>query len=71
MQAAGLHVAADQVFQAGLVDGNAALAQQGDLRRVHVQTHDVVAHVGQARSRHQPHVTGTHDRDFHACTPSK
>ncbi|MDT4849708.1 hypothetical protein FQZ97_838350 [compost metagenome] len=66
MQAAGLHVAPHQVFQARLVDGNAALAQQGDLRRVHVQAHDVVAHVGQARPRHQPHVTGTHDRNLHA-----
>ncbi len=71
MQAPGLHVAAHQVFKARLVNGNAALAQQRDLGRIHVQAHDIVAHVRQARSRHQSYVTGTHDRDLHACAPSK
>ena len=60
-------VAADQLFEARLVDRNPAALQRPDLGRVLVDADDVVAVLGEARARDQSDIPGSDDRDFHEC----
>src|SRR5665647_926426 len=47
------HIAAHRVLQAGLKDGDAAIFQNLDLGRVHIQAAHIGAHFGQATARDQ------------------
>src|SRR5262249_41332713 len=58
-------VAADQLLEARLVDGDAALLEHRDLGLVDVDAEDVVAALGEARPGHQTDVAGPDDTQFH------
>jgi hypothetical protein len=65
-QAAAPAVANDQVFEARLMERQAAAVQLRDTRRVGVHAHHVVHQLGQARRRHQADIAGAVHRD--RCT---
>jgi hypothetical protein len=65
-QPACLDVSFDDRVQPGFVNRNATLFKDANLLRVDVQAQHIVAHFCQARGRDQPHVSGTHNRHFHA-----
>ena len=64
-QAPAGKVGAHQRLQAGLVDRDLALFQTLDLVRVHIDAGDLVADLGQTRTRHQTDIAGPEYRDFH------
>jgi hypothetical protein len=64
-QAAGFNVGLDQFAQAGLVDGHAAVVEDGDLGGVDVEAADAVAEVGQTGAGDEADVAGADDGDVH------
>src|SRR5439155_14391928 len=66
-----LAIAADQLLEARLVDGHPAGAQYANLGVILVDTNDVVAAFGKTRTRNEPDIAGTNDRDFHPFCVSK
>jgi hypothetical protein len=58
-------VAAHDLFQPGLVDGQHVAAQVGDLGRVRVDAGDVVARLGEARAGDEADVPGSDHSDAH------
>ena len=67
-QPAGGGVAADHVFQAGLVNRHAAALQQGDFGWIDIQAQHLIADFGQTRAGDQAHIAAANHRDFH-CAP--
>ena len=65
--AAGGAVARHDFFQARFMDGNAAAVEQGDLLCVQVEAKNVVAQFRQAGARHEAHIAGADNGDFHGC----
>ena len=63
-------IAADNFFEARLVDGYLAALQGPYLRRVFVYAHHVVAVFGKARAGHQPNVSTPDDRYLQLLTPN-
>ena len=59
------HVLLHQLFETRLVDRDAALLQQLDLRRVIIHTDHLVADLGKASAGDQPDVAGPDDRQLH------
>ena len=68
VQAAGGGIAQHQLRQAGLVNRNLALVQAGDARCIDVDARHAVAHLGQARARHQADVAGAEHADLHGVS---
>ena len=68
---AGGHVLRDKVVEAGLIDGNAAGLELGDLAGVLVDAGHVVAEVGEAGARYQTHVAGSDHDDTHGNSLSR
>ena len=65
VESAGGDIAANQVFQTGLVNGNPTRPEHFDLFGVVVDAKDLVSHLSEASAGHQAHVTRTNDCDFH------
>ena len=65
LQPAAGHVAGDQLGQPRLIDRNVPAVEHVDLPPVVVDAGDVVARLGQAGARDQPHVTCPNHSDFH------
>ena len=60
-----LHVAADELLEARLVDRDLARAERLDLPLVHVDAADLVPGLGEAGAGDEPDVTRADDRDLH------
>ena len=58
-------VARDHVRQVGLVNGHAAVLQDGNLARINVEPQHVVADLRQAGAGHQTDVSGANHGDLH------
>src|SRR5690606_34807652 len=58
-----------QFFQPRLVEWHNALAQLFHLRGIDIDTHDLIARLGQTGPCHQADVACTEYRDFHAHPP--
>ncbi len=65
-QASFLNVLVNQLLEPRLVDRNLAGIQRVDLCPVDVDARDVMARVRKTGSGHQPDISGTYHRDFHA-----
>jgi len=65
LEAAIALVAHDQRLEPRLVDRQPVLAEAVDLGRVDVGAQDIIARFGEARPRHETHVPGTENRNFH------
>ena len=68
------HIPAQQLLEARLVDRHLAGPEGTDLRGVLVHAHDVVAALGKAHTRHEPHIPGPNHRKSHTtpvATPTK
>lgn len=61
VQAAGAHVALDELRQAFLVDRHAARLQDFDLALIDVEADDFIADLRQATARDEAYVAGTED----------
>jgi len=70
-QAARRAVAAHDLLEPGLVDGDAPGFEDVDLAPVQIEAEDVVADVGEAGARDQAHVAGTDDGDLHVPMDSR
>ena len=68
VQAAGALVAAHQVSQAGLVDGEDPVLELADAFRIDVHAEDVVTELGEARPCDQPDITHPEGHEKHGFT---
>jgi hypothetical protein len=68
LQATGSDVAAHDLQQARLVDGDLAVVEDADLLGVHVQADHMVAHLGQTGAGDQADVAGADGGDFHSLS---
>src|SRR5207245_1180905 len=64
-EAAGPHVALDQLIEAGLVDRHLAALQPGNLVGILVDAHDVDAELREAGAGDEADIAGADDRDVH------
>ena len=58
-------VAAHHFFEARLVNGNAATIERVDLRLVFIDTHHIIAVLGETGAQHETDVTGSDNGYFH------
>src|SRR5262249_190463 len=65
------HVAADDLVQAGLVDGNLAAVERLDLALVDVTADDVVPEIAQAPAGHEADIAGADHCDVHVNPPGR
>ncbi|MNG29075.1 hypothetical protein D3C84_1144430 [compost metagenome] len=65
VQAPFFVVAPHHGLEAGLEDGDDALLQVGDLLRIHIDAHHLVADIGQASTADQTDIAGPKNSNFH------
>ncbi len=67
-QPAALRIGLDQSLEPRLPDRHQPRVEAVDLARILVDAADLVAEIGKARARDEPHIAGADHRDAHAVS---